>query len=228
MDITPLANYIAGIPVWTKYLFYVWIMYSAVLLVALFAVNPNSTSSGSNQEIADSQSSEAEGGADLGSDTPLPKALSAPSIYDMRKRTEVRGLRTSENDMALYNLPNGIYGWVQAYQLNTPKIRVLNSPFDSGHPVIPMSLKVAQNKDFAESLELHKALNGTIYVIAYVTDQMRAHIENPSRSESVKTVLVFRKYNEYDQLLAVPRDRLLYWSQRQFGDGEVVADVNIQ
>ncbi len=159
------------------------------------------------------------------SEEPLPDFITAETIEKLREKSGVRPLRDTENELSLYQLPKGVFGWVESYKLNTPRFWIQNSLLGTDHPVLPLSTKLLQKKRFGNEVEIHKTETGAFNIVAFVSDESRIFLENPSRREAIKVVLVFRNYKNYDQPISIPRDRLKHWESRSFGDNEPVADV---
>ena len=167
----------------------------------------------------------APGEAPQAREEPLPDFITAETIEKLREKSGVRPLRDNENELSLYHLPKGIFGWVESYKLNTPRFWMQNSLFGPDHPVLPLSTKLSQKNRFGNEVEIHKTDTGAFNIVAFVSEEGRMFLEDPSRGEAIKVVLVFRDYKNYDQPISIPRDRLKHWESRSFGDNEPVADV---
>lgn len=149
----------------------------------------------------------------------------AETIEKLREKNGVRPLRDTENELSLYYLPKGVFGWVESYKLDSPRIWMEDSLFGPDHRVLPLSIKLFQKRRFGNEVEIHKSDTGTFNVVAFVSDETRVVLENPSRKDAIKVVVVFRHYKNYDQPIGIHRERLEYWESRSFGDGEAVADA---
>jgi len=159
------------------------------------------------------------------SEEPLPDFIMAESVEKLREKQGVRPMRDTENELSLYHIPKGVFGWVESYKLNSPLIWTEDSLFGQDHRVLPMSAKLSQKRRYTNEVEIHKSDTGTVNVVVFVSDETRIRLEDPSRKDAIGVVVVFRLYKNYHQPIAIPRERLTYWESRSFGDNEPVADV---
>ena len=213
-----LDHYIISIP---RYICYILITISVVGISTIFVWNyfKHRTSKPTNvQDIAPDDAPQA-------SEEPLPDFITADTIEKLREKSGVRPLRDTENELSLYHLPKGVFGWIESYKLNTPQFWIKDSLLGPDHPGLPLSTKLFQKKRFSSAVEIHKTETGALNIVAFVSEESRIFLENPSRREAIKVVLVFRNYKNYDQTISIPRDRLKHWESRSFGDNEPVADV---
>lgn len=164
----------------------------------------------------------------------LLKIQTADSIEMLRQNTGVRPLIREENQLTLRELPDGVFGYIEAFIFNTPQMRVIirsniEIMFD-----LNKGLHLCQNpmsNGYAEMsngyAEIHKSQNGNIYLICFVTEEDRILLQNPSRFESVKLTVSLTKTQKRNRVIAIPRERLEYWRQRRLSDGEYVGDARI-
>lgn len=74
-------------------------------------------------------------------------------------------------------------------------------------------------------VEIHKDINGTVRLLAFVNDSSRIELQKPNRNKTVNLLLAFRSYEEYCYAVSIPRERFKSFHHRTFNDGESVADA---
>ena len=94
-----------------------------------------------------------------------PAAASPVSIEQLRTLHGVRPLQPAEEGFATHRLPNGIYGFTYA----------------PGQPETPVFAK----KDH-HSFEVHKAADGTEYVIGFVTPEEASQLETNQEGAAIR------------------------------------------
>lgn len=157
----------------------------------------------------------------------LPPIRVGNTIDDIRRVNRVRELINSENNLSLYQLPNGVYGWVEAYHLDSPAIMVSNSPFGPDFLVAASSTQLRRHKEWHSDVEVHKDREGIVRIVAFVNDCSSLQLQQPSRTDRVQLLLTFREYEDYRFPVSIPRDRFKWFRHRSFADGEPVADAQI-
>ena len=157
----------------------------------------------------------------------LPKCLTAESLYAIRESTNVRELRSSENQMFLRELPDGIFGYIEAYMINTPRICLISESLLEENFSLNKNLCLLQEPISGGFAEIHKAENGQVYLVGFVTEEDRIALQNPVRSESIKIVVSLKQHEKRSQIIAIPRERLEWWRCRQLGDGECIGDARV-
>lgn len=157
----------------------------------------------------------------------LPKFLTADSLDAIRESTNVRKLRSSENQMTLWELPDGIFGYLEAYKIDTPSMRMINESLIEENFSLNKNLCLLQDPISRDFAEIHKAENGQLYLVGFVTEEDRIALQNPVRSESIKTVVSLKQHEKRSQVIAIPRERLEWWRHRQLGDGECIGDARV-
>lgn len=151
----------------------------------------------------------------------------ADSIEILRQSSGVRSLTEQENQLPLWELPDGVFGYVEAYKFNTPEMRILDRSDIERNFALNKYLQLCQSPVFNGYAEIHKSKNNNISLICFVTEEDRILLQNPSRTESVKLTVSLTKTQKRNRVIAIPRERLEYWRQRMLGDGECVGDARI-
>ena len=157
----------------------------------------------------------------------LPEFRVSDSIQELRENTQVRQLSSEENQLTLWELPNGVFGCLEAYKLDSPPMRIIDQTFIDNNFILNKSLHLAQKPTFGNFVEIHKSTNGNIYLIGFITEEDRITLQNPSRSESTKIVVSLTNHEKRNKVVAIPRERLEWWRHRELGDGESVGDAII-
>lgn len=157
----------------------------------------------------------------------LPEFRTADSLQALREDTEVRQLKSEENQMSLWELPNGVFGYIEAYKIDTPPMRFIDKTFIENNFDLNKGLHLLQQPIFGDFVEIHKSKNGNIYLVGFVTEEDRIALQNPSRSESVKIVVSLTKHKKRNKVIAIHRERLEWWRHRELGDGECIGDARI-
>ena len=157
----------------------------------------------------------------------LPEFRIADSIKDLRENTQVRQLTSEENQLTLWELPNGVFGFIEAYKLDYPSMRIINKAFIDDNFILKKSLLLVQRPTFGNFVEIHKFGNGNIYLVGFVTEEDRITLQNPLRSQSTKIVISISKHEKRNIVVAIPRERLEWWRQRELGDGQYIGDAII-
>lgn len=159
--------------------------------------------------------------------TELPPILFGEGVEGVRVLNGVRQLKNCENDLDLYHLPNGVFGWVEAYKLNSPQYWIPDSPlFTPDFLVLPSTTQIGKGEKPSSTVEIHKAHDGMVRILSFVDESTCHQLQQPSRVNPIR-VLLFRQYQEYRYAVSIPRDRLQWFSHRSFGDGEAVADATV-
>ena len=99
----------------------------------------------------------------------LPEFRVADSIDDLRENTQVRQLISEENQLSLWELPNGIFGYIESYKLDTPPMRLIDKTFIDNNFILNKGLHLLQNPSFGNFVEIHKSGNGNIYLVGFIT-----------------------------------------------------------
>jgi hypothetical protein len=159
--------------------------------------------------------------------TELPSILFGTNINDLRTTNAVRQLTNSENELSLQALPNGVFGWVESYKLDSPTLWMPGSAFAPDFPVAASSTCLRTTKKRTEDVEIHKARDGTVRISAFVNDATRLQLQQPSRSTQIQVLLAFQDYKEYRFAASIPRDRIQRFNHRTLDDGESIADATI-
>ncbi len=92
----------------------------------------------------------------------------ADDILDIRKKTGVRKIMEEEGMLSISNLPNGVYGYVDANM-----IKYMMKPFR--HDYIPL---MHNNKSDFMLIEVHKSCDGVIYIVGYVISDNVSNVLN--------------------------------------------------
>jgi hypothetical protein len=157
----------------------------------------------------------------------LPEFRIADSIKDLRENTQVRQLTSEENQLTLRELPNGVFGFIEAYKLDYPSWRIIKKAFIDDNFILKKCLLLVQRPTFGNFVEIHKSGNGNIYLVGFVTEEDRITLQNPLRSQSTKIVISISKHEKRNIVVAIPRERLEWWRQRELGDGQCIGHAII-
>jgi hypothetical protein len=230
-SISTVSSFIGSYPTWVKILFACWATVTLFLILGLilaprsgYIPSDTGTQRGTKPTERTPPSKPVEDKPQATVE-PLPNFIMAESVEKLREKQGVRPMRDTENELSLYHISKGVFGWVESYKLNSPRIWMEGSLFGPDHRVLPMSTKLSQKRRYTNEVEIHKSDSGTVSVVVFVSDEPRMQLEDPSRRDATRIVVVFRLYKTYHQPIAIPRERLEYWESRSFGDNEPVADV---
>jgi hypothetical protein len=157
----------------------------------------------------------------------LPELCIADSIKDFRENTQVRQLTSEEKQLTLWELPNGVFGFIEAYKLDYPSWRIIKKAFIDDNFILKKILLLVQKPTFGNFVEIHKSGSGHIYLVGFVTEEDRITLQNPLRSQSTKIVISISKHKKRNIVVAIPRERLEWWRHRKLGDGQCVGDAII-
>lgn len=149
------------------------------------------------------------------------------SVTDLRTEDGVRELTNSENDLRLYHLPNGVYGWQGSFKIETPSLRILLPKEERPPAVAESDTQLRKIERWRDDVEIHKDREGTIRIVGFVTDSTRLALQRPTRNEPVELIMTFREYGEYKCALSIPRERFSWFAHREFADGEEIADAKV-
>ena len=236
MVIDTLSTLRALLDLWSSYSLtmriVVFITIVAVLSIWIFLLPWVQKSSAPNTLVQQSNAPVA--GISAGKDTPqvatkteLPSIRFGHSVEDLRTTNAVRELTNSENDLSLYHLPSGVFGWVEAYKLDSPQLWLPDSPLGPDFLVLASGTQIRKSKKSNSEVEIHKAQDGTVRLLAFVNDSTRLQLQQPSRANPIQVLLLFRQYEQYQYAVSIPRDRIRWFRHRSFGDGETVADASV-
>jgi len=156
-----------------------------------------------------------------------PSVHLSNSIEELRSLEEVRELTNSENELNLYQLPNGVYGWVESHKLDTPNLWIPDAPFAEDSFAIPSSIQLRKEKKWGNDIEVHKDKDGVVRVQAFITDNTRLQLQKPNRAEVLSLTVVFRAYSEYKFIASLPRESVESFKHREFSDSETAADIRV-
>jgi len=151
----------------------------------------------------------------------------ADSIEMLRQNNGVRPLIREENQLTLWELPDGVFGYIEAFKLNLSGGRWVDTSDIERNFALNKYLQLCQNPVFNRYAEIHKSKNGNISLICFVTEEDRILLQNPSRFELVELTVSLTKTQKRNRVIAIPRERLEYWRERSLSDGECVGDARI-
>jgi len=159
----------------------------------------------------------------------LPAFHTADSIEKLRQQGGARPLTNEENQLSLWELPDNVFGYAEAYKLNSPQVRwrMINESDIEQNFLLNKDLCLYRNPLNTECVEIHKYKDCSIHLACYVTEEDRIALQNPSRSEPVKVTVSLDRTPKRNKIIAIPRERLIYWRQRILGNGEHVVDATI-
>ena len=159
----------------------------------------------------------------------LPGFQTADSIGALRQQGGARRLTSEENQLSLRELPDNVFGYAEAYKLNSPQVtwRMINTSDIEQNFLLNKDLCLYQNPVSTGYAEIHKYKNCSIHLVCYVTEEDRITLQNPSRSQPVKITVSLDRTQKRDKIIAIPRERLIYWRVRVLGDGEHVGDATV-
>ena len=159
----------------------------------------------------------------------LPEFQIADSIEALRQQGRVRPLTREENELSLWELPDNVFGYADAYKLNWGNVgyRMINTSDIEQNFLLNKYLCLYQSHEFIKYLEIHKYKNCSLHLVCYVTEEDRISLQNPSRSQPIKITVSLNETIKRNKVIAIPRERLTYWRVRILGDGEHVSDATI-
>lgn len=157
----------------------------------------------------------------------LPEFCFADSIKNLREITQVRQLTSEEKQLTLWELPNGVFGFIEAYKLDYPSYRIIKKAFIDDNFILKKIFILVQKPTLGNLVEIHKSGNGHIYLVGFVTEEDRITLQNPLRSQSTKIVISISKHQKRNIVVAIPRERLEWWRHRKLGGGQCVGDAII-
>ena len=117
------------------------------------------------------------------SPTNLPPIGFASTVEGLQLENGVRELTNSENDLSLYQLPNGVMGWVESYELDSPTFWVQNAFSGSDFLVAPSVTQLRKSKSFKTDVEIHKDQYGIVRILAYINESTKLILQDPKRSD---------------------------------------------
>lgn len=143
--------------------------------------------------------------------TPQPTVISANTLDEIRETTGVRELRELEGGLNLTSLPNGVFGFVPPWMINTDSVGVGGTGFDR--------LTLSRKRGGTGVMEIHKSSDaGQIYVIGYVSQTSLVLLQNQSRNEAIAVILFFEFYQGRVPI-AIPKDSIIESDNRSI-DGD--------
>lgn len=158
----------------------------------------------------------------------LPAIRFASTVDQARAISNVRPLTNQENELSIYALPKGIYGWVESFRINSPQIWTChNDGYGPDYLVASSGAKLKQFPQFGGDIEVHKALDGVVSLVGYLPEYARISLQQSNRVEPINLTIALRMHGDFSEVVLLPRDRLLFFKSRQFGDGEAVADIRV-
>ncbi len=159
----------------------------------------------------------------------LPGFQTSESIEELRQKGGARPLTSEENQLSLWELPDDVFGYADAYKLNSPQVtwKMINTSDIEQNFLLNKDLCLYGNPLSTGYVEIHKYKDCSIHLVCYATEEDRITLQNPSRSQPVKVTVSLDRTPKRKKIIAIPRQRLIYWRVRILGDGEYVADATI-
>jgi hypothetical protein len=124
--------------------------------------------------------------------------ITAESIDELRQKNGVRQLLPLENDLRLSRLPNGVYGYTVPWQIEQLK----------------SDDKVSRECGGTSVVEVHKSVEGHIFLLGFVSQTDLIALQDPSRKTQTDIIVFFSKYSEFDKLVAIPVERIVFLDHR--------------
>lgn len=207
-----LIPFLEAYPIWVKLIISAWVLLTAVAVIGLifFRITEATPSKGPDNASSGSASRRVE------FDTAFQ---TAGSLEELRKKNGVRELRPLENDLNLSRLPNGIYGFTVPWIINTDSTGVVG-----GTGLSRISLH--RTGGGTAVMEMHKSEQGQVYIIGFVTQDQLIRMQDPSRRASLGITLFFHPYQNFDELVAVPYERIISSDNRSV-EGYYVNDIDV-
>lgn len=146
---------------------------------------------------------------------PTPHQPSKPALEDntsiesVRQKHSVKLIDRFANQKILRNLPNGSYGFANAFMFPITELTALE------HLRAPKGQSVA--------LEVHKAISGHIFIVGYTSKSDRARAEDPS-FEYFDIQLFCDAYEEYNEILSISTTSIVEARTRSV-DSVIVVDL---
>jgi hypothetical protein len=216
-DLPSIITFIQSYPFWFRVFVVACVVMVAFLIAGLIFVPRNSTTGAERLPSAPPPEAPVEAQA-----VNEQQIIFAESGAHLRCITEVRALRNEENGLPVSRLPHGVFGWIEAWKVNTPVMRLMSTP-----PVDVLSARLMAEDAFNNAIEIHKGQNASVYVVLFLTEETRRRLEDLARTQPIEATATFRQYREYVHIAAVPIGRMMYWDARAFADGQPTADCRI-
>lgn len=122
-----------------------------------------------------------------------------------------------ENDKNLSQLPNGVFGYTVPWIINSNSSGIVG-----GTGVDKISL---EQKSFGTLvMEVLKDSHGRVYVVGFVSQEQLVRMQDPSRTTDVQALVFFLSYQEFNQLVALPLERIISSDNRTV-ENKYVNDV---
>ncbi len=129
--------------------------------------------------------------------TPEPPAgPPSQALQELRARHQVRPLNSEEEGSAIASLPNGVYGFTYA----------------PGQPEVPLF-----SKHNYHSFEVHKAADGTEYLVGFVTPPEASEIAAAKEGTAMR--LFPAPWEDAKSLVSVPASRMVASKRMPRDDG---------
>jgi hypothetical protein len=137
-------------------------------------------------------------------DSPIFRVDPTSSVEAIRSANGVRPLRTLEEDVDIRKLPNGIFGFTDAFVLEYS----------------PEDLTLYPEKAGSEMLEIHKSATGGIFMIGFVSQSAQHVLDNPSQTQSFDIQVFCKPYNEFVNPVPISLSRIMSCEYRTIGRAE--------
>ena len=150
--------------------------------------------------------------------TSLRPYMVARTIEELRADNKVKLIETRQEGLKLSQLTNGIYGFSAPWMLNTDPNGVVGG---TGWDKVQMSA----SRSGTAVLEIEKSTDGAEWAVVFINPDTVTILQNPQRKDAVQAILYHSPNGFSDLAVAIPRDRIMEWSNRTAGPNYVVDAV---
>lgn len=140
------------------------------------------------------------------------EVIAGESREEIRERSAVRELRPLEEGAKLFELPNGVYGYSTPWEFCVDSV-LERSRIDQ--------VALTKTSYGTSVVEVHKASEGKVFVLLYVTESDLTRLESPMHKGVLRVTAFFDSHKEYSWLVRIPVSRLVGWNDRH---GTVLSD----
>jgi len=145
--------------------------------------------------------------------------ITAISLKELRLKLDTRKLEPLEEGLNLSKL-RGVFGYTVPWLLNSDPTGVVGGTGSS-------RLSLRNSRGGTAVMEVHKSKDGAVYVIAFISEQVRIKLVELTRKASFQTTVFFFPYNENNKAIAIPVNRIKKWEERSPREIGYIADVDL-
>ena len=142
----------------------------------------------------------------------------ATSISSLRTHNGVHELQWLDNDQYLSRLPNGVFGYITPWLLNTDRTGTITQADIA-------DITIERKSGGTVIVELHKTAEGQLYIVGYLSEESIAALKSARAGETVSAIFTITPYEEFRRITAIPVERLLLYGNRTIRDGNSFIEV---